>query len=386
MLSRWPNVVTLSCAAVLMLASIAPAYGQLTASAEDKARKEAELTAVQEEISSRLAALKSRQQRLSRTEQALQEIERKTAAIANRLQSTRNERRQLAQRIESNQAQQATLKQQQQQQAKALEKQVANAYTNGEHDFLKLLLNQQDPSKIERILSYYRYFNQARIAQIEQLKSTTDALAELEQTLTQQHQQLAELVAQQEQQQQALVAQQREQETLIAELQQQQRSDKQRLQALEESREQLEQVISAIEAALKADVQLVGLEPVKSRLRWPTEGRVKRLFGTSREGPLRWKGVMIEGEGGQPVRAIADGRILFADWLRGFGLVTVVDHGEGYMSLYGHNQTLLREVGAEVKMGEEIALMGQSGGRSDAALYFEIRYRGEAQNPTRWIN
>ena len=372
----------------LTVTLIAPtfAFAQADVSEAEKARKEAELEAVQEEIASRLATLESRQQKLTDTEQKLQTLERDTASVAGRLQATRAEIRQLEQRISSNEQQQRQLQQQQRQQAKALEQQIANAYANGDHDFLKLLLNQQDPATIERMLSYYHYFNQARIAEIEALKKTTAQLTQVQETLVRQQDELAALATQQKQQQNALAQQQRAQEELIAELQQRQRSDQQRLQALEQSREQLEQVISAIESALQADVQLIGLTPVKSRLTWPAEGRVRKLFGQSREGPLRWKGVMIEGRNGQPVRTIADGRILFADWLRGFGLVTVIDHGEGYMSLYGHNQSLLKDVGEEVKMGEEIALMGQSGGRSDAALYFEIRYRGDAQNPTRWID
>lgn len=386
MLRTWRLLPPIFLSAFLALSFSAAALAQAEMSEAEKARKEAELREVQNEIVSRLEALDSRQRKLTRTEQKLQELEQKTSAIAKRLQATHNQIRQLLTEIEHNEQRQTQLRQQQQQQADALEQQIANAYANGQHDFLKLLLNQQDPASIERMLSYYHYFNQARVAKIEALKTTTAQLAELQQTLLVQQQELKELASRQQQQQNQLAQQQTAQETLIAELQQQQRSDQQRLQALEQSREQLEQVISAIESALENDVQLVGLKPVKARLQWPTEGRVRKLFGQSREGPLRWKGVMIEGRIGQAVRVIADGRVVFADWLRGFGLVTVIDHGEGYMSLYGHNQSLLKNVGQEVKMGEEIALMGQSGGRSNAALYFEIRYRGDAQNPTRWIN
>ena len=360
----------LASVSLWLISTGANAWLQSTPSEAEKERKQAELNAIQEQIAERLDALKQRQQQLTRSERELQELEQA----------------ELQQRIDANLSRQSELQQQQKQQADALEQQVANAYTNGEHDFLKLLLNQQNPADIERMLSYYHYFNQARIEQIERLKAVTRELSALQQTLEQQHEALASLAEQQQQQRTALQQQQAEQETLLAKLQQRQRSDQARLQQLEQSREQLEQVIEAIEQALKADVRLVGLEPVKSRLQWPTQGRVRKLFGQSREGPLRWKGVMIEGANGQAVRTIADGRVLFANWLRGFGLVTVIDHGEGYMSLYGHNQTLLKDVGDEVKMGEEIALMGQSGGRSDAALYFEIRYRGNAQNPTRWIN
>lgn len=375
-------VVSVFC---IGIAAPPAAYAQQP-SAADKAEKQAELEAIQEKIASRLEALEQRQQRLTKTERELKQLEQKTSSLATELRNTRQQQQQLEQRIDANRQRQQQLQKKQQQQLQWLQKQLVNAYTNGQHDFLKLLLNQQDPAKLERMLSYYQYFNQARVEQIEQIKQLAQQLTELVQQLVRQNEELNALQNQQQRQRQRLTDQKHEQEQLIAELQQQQRSDQARLENLEQSREQLEQVIVTIEQALQADVRLVGLQPVRNQLTWPTDGRVKKIFGQSREGPLRWKGILIEGDNGQSVRAIADGRILFADWLRGFGLVTVIDHGEDYMSLYGHNQTLVKSVGEEVKMGEEIALMGQSGGRSRASLYFEIRHQGTPQNPTQWIN
>ncbi|MGM0481914.1 MAG: murein hydrolase activator EnvC family protein [Pseudomonadota bacterium] len=383
--SRFITAIVAGLLTYLSVAGLSTALAQQPSEAEKEA-KQRQLQTVQQQIQQRLEALEQRRKKLTDTEQTLKELEQKTAKIATRLRQTRQQQQQLQRRINANQQRQQQLKQQQQEQAKWLQKQVVSAYTNGQHDFLKLLLNQQDPARFERLLSYYQYFNQARIEQIEQIKAIAAELVQLQRALKQQSTELAALQQQQQSQRQALKQQQAKQETVIARLQQEQRNDRQRLQALEQNREQLEQVIATIEAALQADVQLVGLRPVKSRLDWPTAGRVRQLFGQRREGPLRWKGVLIDGDNSQPVRTIADGRVVFADWLRGFGLVIVVDHGEGYMSLYGHNQTLLKRVGDEVKLGNEIALMGQSGGRSRASLYFEIRYQGNAQNPAQWIN
>lgn len=356
------------------------------ATEQDKAQKEQQLAAIQTQIEERLEAVAERQRELTDTEVELRELEEKTAAIAARLRNTQRQAAALEQRITANQQRQQQLLEDKRKQQKLLAQQVANAYTNGDNDFLKLLLNQQDPADLERLLSYYQYFNQARMQQIDELQTLVEELAALEQTLTAQRQQLNQLQQQQQRQQTALRQQQSQQEAKLAELQQQQRSDKATLEDLQQSREQLEQVIVAIEEALQADVQLVGLKPVKSSLSWPAQGKVRRLFGERREGPLRWKGILIEGDNGQSVRSIADGRVLFADWLRGFGLVIVVDHGEGYMTLYGHNQALLKNTGEEVQQNEEIALMGQTGGRSRPTLYFEIRYRGKPQNPTGWIS
>ena len=128
-----------------------------------------------------------------------------------------------------------------------------------------------------------------------------------------------------------------------------------------------------------------GLAKLKGKLLKPADGRVRKLFGTKREGQIRWKGIIVEGNAGSNVIAIHHGKVLYADWLRGFGLVTVLDHGNGYMSLYGHNQALLHQAGDTVAAGEPIALVGQSGGQTSPNLYFEIRYKGDPVNPTQWI-
>jgi septal ring factor EnvC (AmiA/AmiB activator) len=130
---------------------------------------------------------------------------------------------------------------------------------------------------------------------------------------------------------------------------------------------------------------LEGLSKHQGKLLIPTKGKLRRLFGDRRQGQVRWKGVKIDGRAGSPVMAIHYAKVLYADWLRGFGLVTVLDHGDGYMSLYGHNQALLHQAGDYVEAGETIALVGQSGGQSKPNLYFEIRHKGKPINPTKWL-
>ena len=122
------------------------------------------------------------------------------------------------------------------------------------------------------------------------------------------------------------------------------------------------------------------------KLPWPLPGRITTGYNSRREGALRWQGVILGAPGGTPVRAIHSGRVVFADWLRGYGLLTIVDHGDGYLSLYGYNQALLREVGEWVAAGDSLALAGNSGGNMASGLYFEIRHRGKAVNPTRWCD
>lgn len=356
-------------------------------SEDDKATTEAEIAAVKEELAERLKAIEERSSKLNSTERQLRDLEIKTAEIAGSLRQTQTELKQTNEEIANSEQRRKELQQQQKQQMTLLEDQLVSAYMNGNHDFLKMLLNQQNPGQFERMLSYYQYFNAARVEEIEAIRRTQEEIAALTEELKQQQSQLASLQQQQQEQRAQLEQQQHRQEDKLAELQRQQREDRSRVNQLEQSREQLEQVLSAIETALaqQKDVRLVGLQAVKSQLRWPTEGEVKRLFGKRREGPVDWKGILIEGNNGQPVRSIADGRVVYADWLRGFGLVIVVDHGKSYMSLYGHNQTITKAVGDKVRKDEEIALMGQSGSRTSPALYFEIRHQGRPQNPSQWI-
>lgn len=356
-------------------------------SADDKASAEAEIAAVQKELTERLAAIEERSQTLNATERELRDLEIETADIAGALRKTQTKLASVDDAIAESEQRRSELQAQQKQQMTLLEDQLVSAYMNGDNDFLKMLLNQQDPGQFERMLSYYQYLNSARVEEIEAIRRTQAEITDLTETLNAQRNRLAQLQQQQQQQRAQLEKQQRRQEQKLAELQQQQREDRSRVDQLKQSREQLEQVLAAIETALaqQQDIRLVGLKAVKNQLRWPTKGKVNRLFGQRREGPVEWKGVLIDGRNGQPIHSIADGRVVYADWLRGFGLVVVIDHGKSYMSLYGHNQTITKSVGDKVHKGEEIALMGQSGSRNNAALYFEIRYQGRPQNPAHWI-
>ncbi|WP_290486350.1 MULTISPECIES: murein hydrolase activator EnvC [unclassified Idiomarina] len=352
---------------------------------QTKAEKQAELKAIQAEIESRLEAFESRKQALTSSQQALKKLELRTAKLAEALQNTRQRLQQLESEIGNNEAEQTRLEADIRDQLNALKDQVIAAYANGDYDYLKLLLNQQKASSLERQLTYYKYLNDARIAAIDSLKQTQAQLEQVKQALQTQYQQQTELRAEQTAQRSALTEQQEKQEQAIAKLRNEQRSEEEKIAELRSSQAELEQVIAAIEEALSDRIELIGLKPIKASLRWPTNGKVQRLFGERREGPIRWKGVLIDGEQGQSIRSIADGRVVFADWLRGFGLVIVIDHGEGYMSLYGYNQVIFKNVGEEVQQNEEIALMGQSGAQNSPALYFEIRFKGQPENPTQWI-
>ncbi len=355
------------------------------ASQESAAETQARIDAIARELERRSAAMQQRARELSATEKQVQQLDQRIAAVASQLAELATSLQRTNQRIDELQQQQQQLIAEQKQQQQWLAKQVDMAYRIGEHDLLKLILNQEEPAELERLHGYYGYFNRARLQKLDELKATQAELEEVTAQVASEQQQLAQQKQQQEQQQQRLEQEKSEQQKLVRQLAQEQRQDQSRVAQLEQDQRELENVLAAIIAALRDEPQLDGLRQLKGKMSWPTQGNVQRIFGRSRSGGVKWKGILIDAAEGTPVKAIADGRVIYANWMRGFGLLLVLDHGDGYMSLYGHNQTLLPNVGEVVRRGEEIARVGQSGGRESPALYFEIRLKGDPVNPTQWV-
>lgn len=354
------------------------------ASAEEQAKTEAQLEQIAAELKRREAAIGQRAEQLSLTARELKQLEQQMASVASELNRTQEQLQDAQARINDLQAQAQTLERQLATQRETLEQQLDAAYRLGEHDYLRLVLQQKEPSKFERVLGYYGYFNRARLAEIEAITITQRQLEQVRNDVRSQQLELEQRKQQQRQQQGVLKAQQEEQQQLVKRLNREQSADQQRIAELKQDQEALEQVLAAIRSALRDEPRLDGLTAMKGQLAWPADGRVQRVFGRTRSGGVTWKGVVIDATDGAPVRAIADGRVLFANWLRGYGLLIVLDHGDGYMSLYGHNQTILPAVGDIVRANETIALVGQSGGREEPAVYFEIRVKGDAVNPVQW--
>jgi murein hydrolase activator len=346
----------------------------------------AELDALRAQIEERQQQLDYSIASAKELESALQQAEQKLSELFRGLKQTRTQ-------LQENRQQQAQLEQQQQQligqirqQKDALSSQLRSAYMTGQHDFTKMLLNQGDAAKLERMLSYYRYLNQARVEQIQAFTRLARDLQKVESELQIKVDELAELLKVQEAQRQLLAREQDNREQSLAALEKRITSEAEQIEQLQINEQNLIQAIARAEARASASQQLLaGLQQYKGQLLKPTDGRMRNLFSSRRQGQIRWKGAMFDGRAGDSVRAVHHGRILYADWLRGFGLVMVLDHGEGYMSLYGYNQALLKDVGDAVQAGEEIALVGQSGGQSSPGLYFELRHKGKAVNPAGWI-
>lgn len=271
-----------------------------------------------------------------------------------------------------------------------LERHIRAAYQIGRQDRLKLLLSQKDAVDVSRAFSYYEYFNRARARRINALRHELTELERIESGIRKQTAELAALKAQKRGAKAAIENQHARRREVIAMLEKRISEAGTQIERLKEDEERLTALVRKLEQeladlAFSADTELTPFPELRGKLPWPVAGKIRHGFGTPREdGNLKWQGVVITGNRGDPVRAISNGRVAFADWLRGFGFLVILDHGDGYMSLYGHNEALKREAGDWVAGGEVIATVGDSGGQPVASLYFEIRHNGVPSNPARW--
>lgn len=352
--------------------------------ASDLERRQSELKALQSQITAQQNALrdtgKQREkllQLLKKDEQAIADAARKVNQTENALSDAEKRLSELKQRA----AQLDKLKESQQQ---TLAKQLTSAYLAGNHDYSKMLLNQQDPATIERMLAYYDFLNKARMQAIEQLKQTRQELSAVQQSEQQERNRLNKLVLDQKAQSKRLNQEQDQRQQTLKELQRTISSKASELEQLQIEEASLKRVVEQALAAMRDSPSMDGLAKSRGSLNWPTKGRIKNSFGNVRSGNVRWKGVMLSAPEGQSISAVAAGKVIYADWLRGFGMVLVVDHGKGFMSLYGHAQALLKDAGDTVKAGEAVALVGRSGGQTEPGLYFEIRHKGQAVDPANY--
>lgn len=348
---------------------------------------EQELEQIEKQIQQTQAQLEEKQAQADQLEAQLRQAEvaisSATQALAKTDRSLRDNRAQQQSLIK----QQAEVETKIQQQQSQLSAQIKSAYMAGNYDYAKMLLNQQDAAKFERVLSYYQYISRARRTSIKGFREHIQTLESIKLDLAATISELNQLLVQQKEQQQELTAQQQQRESTLAALSRSIRTDADRIEQLQASAEALKRAIEQARlAAQRQPTTLDGLTKVKGQLDMPADGRFRRLFGDRRQGQVRWTGVIIEGSEGSPIQAVYQGRVLYADWLKGFGLVTILDHGEGYMSVYGHSQALLTQPGDTVTAGQTIGLVGRSGGQPSPNLYFEIRHKGKALNPSAWLD
>jgi septal ring factor EnvC (AmiA/AmiB activator) len=267
---------------------------------------------------------------------------------------------------------------------------LRTAYMAGRQERIKLLLNQEDPAFLGRMLVYHGYFTRARAARMQAMRATLASLDDIEQALLQQQAEIDRLQAEQRESASRLAAEQEKRREILAGLQAVLKEKSSELSVLEKDEQRLQQLVQSLQQALKDNPAASGryksLRELKGKLRWPVAGTIVRRYGSKQAaGKISSRGVQITSDAGSDVHAIASGRVVFADWLRGFGLLLIIDHGDGYMSLYGHNSSLYKEVGDEVDGGEVIAAVGNSGGLSLPGLYLELRKKGQPFDPGAWF-
>lgn len=259
-------------------------------------------------------------------------------------------------------------------QYKLLMQHIASAYQLGDNQYLKLLLNQQSPNDLNRQLTYYHYFSQARYQIIRDTKSSLQALLESERQIRFHAKKLKSLVSQKSVQQQKLANVKKYQQHVVNQLSHMINSKTQRLSELTRSKRALETVISQLQRQRHTSWAKLDFHKMRHRLPWPTRGRIQ----------AQSNGVFITANKRQAVRAIYSGKVVFANWLRSFGLLLILDHGNGYMSLYAHNESLYKSVGNTVLAGDLLAKVGSSGANNKNGLYFEIRHNGKPLKPSAW--
>lgn len=379
-----------------------------------------QLKSIQADIAARQRAIKQQQQQRASLLAQLKAQEEAIAAAARKLRETQDSLNQLNKQIDEMNAALAKLERQRASQERNLAAQLDAAFRQGPHTGIQMVLSGEEGQRNQRMQVYFSYFNQARQETIAELKKTREEMAVQKSMLEEKQSQQQTLVYEQKAQQAKLEQARNERKKTLSGLESSIQQGQQQLSELRANESRLRGRIAQAEAAAKAradrearDAQAVrdrqqeasrkgttykpteserslmsrtgGLGSPRGQAFWPVRGPLLHRYGEQLQGELRWKGMVIAASEGTEVRAIADGRVILADWLQGYGLVVVVEHGKGDMSLYGYNQSALVSVGTQVRAGQPIALVGSSGGQGRPSLYFEIRRQGQAVNPQPWL-
>ncbi|OAT21025.1 periplasmic septal ring factor [Buttiauxella gaviniae ATCC 51604] len=380
----------------------------------------AELKSIQQDIATQERAVRQQQQQRSTLLAQLQAQEKAIAEASRKLRDTQNTLAELNSQIDTMNASLAKLQKQQASQERNLAAQLDASFRQGQHTGIQLILSGEESQRGQRLQAYFGYLNAARQETIEGLKQTKAEVATQKESLESKQTEQQTLLYEQQAQQTQLESARNERKKTLSTLESSLQQDQQKLSEMRQNQSRLQGQIARAEAAAKARAEKEAREAEQVKIRqkeatskgstykpteserslisrtgglgaprgqafWPVRGSILHRYGEQLQGELRWKGIVIAAGEGTEVKAIADGRVILADWLQGYGLVVVVEHGKGDMSLYGYNQSALVNVGTQVRAGQAIALVGNSGGQGRPSLYFEIRRQGQAVNPQPWL-
>lgn len=358
--------------------------------------QEGELTKIKEqelqEVRQRISALKESMDRNAeardRLTTELQEAEVQIAEKRSRLAELERERDHSTRRRQELDAELEAREVELEAESAELAAQLRAAYMSGGQERLKLLLSQRDPATLGRLLAYYGYLNDYRAANIATVNAHIHEIASLRGQVAAEEARLAELARVRSAELKDVDTVQEKRQTLLASLREKLADEGREIDRLAAQEKDLSRLIAELTSIL-ADYPINSEDPFaehKGRLTWPVAGRLVHDFGQPRvSDQLRWNGVVLAAPRGREVRVVYHGRVVFADWLAGMGLLVIVDHGDGYLTLYGYNETVLKNAGDWVAPGDVIATVGDSGGQAGAGLYFEIRHGTRPVNPRQWV-
>ena len=402
--------------------------------ADQRAQTKQEIAQAAKDIAELKKQLSKIQQEKSSAEQELKKTETEIGELEKQVNDLQQQEKKTEQELDLLDKQKKKLQSSRLDQQKLIAIQARAAYQAGQQEPLRLLLNQQQPEKFSRNLTYYQYIGKARQQQINEFNETIRQITNISEQITEQQNNLAEQRASLLSKQESLKTLRQQRQQKVTSLSQKQRKEAQSLNTRQADQAALNKVLQTIEATLARQAQeareaerkrqrliaeqqrqqaeqlldkqpqpVAGKQPqspmvstaithnggnfstVRGKLPWPVNGRLIARFGSPRgDTRSKWDGVLISSQAGTQVRAIHPGRVVFADWLRGAGLLVIVDHGDGYLSLYGHNQSILSRPGDMVQTGQAISTVGNTGGQDQAALYFAIRQKGKPADPTQW--
>ena len=410
--------------------TVSPAAAQKSTSAPEIAEKRADLDGLRQRIDSLRKELSSNEGTRADAADRLRESERQISRLQRQLHDLSSQRSHLQNQLTALETQSRTLASTLAQQQTQLEQLLYRQYLRGDPDSLQLLLNGDDPNQMARDLHYLSAIATARSELMGEIRQTIQQKKTLAAQTRERSSELAEVESEQRKQHSELDKERQAHKALYAEISDKVRSQRREIGALQRDEKRMSQLVERLsrilaqqaaaaraaeaqrrkqmeEAARRAAAgkppapssEKPGREPenqyvpapsdgsfakLKGKLRLPVQGTVSGRFGGAREGGGQWRGVFIRAGNGSPVRAIAKGRVVFAEWMRGFGNLLIIDHGDAYLSIYGNNEALLKQVGQAVQGGDTVATVGNTGGNPESGLYFEIRRQGQPIDPLSW--
>ncbi len=363
--------------------------GALAQSKDEMSKLQKDIEALQAELKAVQGERSSLQKQVEKSETQINDLQKKADKIKQEMQQQNQQLQQMNNKRSS-------LERQQQAQKAQLAEQVRASYKLGQTSEIKVLLNQESPDALGRMMKYHSYFMAAQNQKLDSYRATIAEIDQLTPQIQQKTAELAQLQSQFDGQREQLKKIHGQRQAALAQANANLKDKQQELKQLQRDRDRLQALMNQVTRRVAGAAKSPSYVPLpaagakftsrKGRLPWPTQGTMTHRFGSPRiAGQINWSGAYINAAQGTPVVAVHYGRVVFADYFGSHGLLVIVDHGEGYMSLYAHNQVLLKKAGELVKAGETIARVGSTGGQPDNGLYFEIRYQGKPINPDLWL-